>query len=138
MTNSEMCVSVTSRVHLFGYDVDVVSMDDAVARVLSLAATPRNGHVPFVVTPNVHHTVTFQSHDGLKAAYADASLVLADGAPLVWVSRLLRQRLPERVAGSELVPALFAGVPIGEMLTAHRIQGFLIPRRSGPRVGRPR
>ena len=32
---------------------------------------------------------------------------------------MLRQPLPERVAGSELVPALFAGVPIGEMLTVY-------------------
>jgi N-acetylglucosaminyldiphosphoundecaprenol N-acetyl-beta-D-mannosaminyltransferase len=109
----------TSRVNLFGYDIDVVSKQQAVEHVLSLAATPRNGHVPFVVTPNVHHTVTYQSHDGLKAAYSDAELVLADGAPLVWMSRLMRQRLPERVAGSELVPALFDGVPIGEMLTVY-------------------
>ena len=108
-----------SRVNLFGYDIDVVSMREAVDHVLSLAATPRNGHVPFVVTPNVHHTVTYQTHLGLKAAYSDATLVLADGAPLVWMSRIMRQRLPERVAGSELVPALFEGVPIGEMLAVY-------------------
>jgi N-acetylglucosaminyldiphosphoundecaprenol N-acetyl-beta-D-mannosaminyltransferase len=35
-------------------------------------------------------------------------MVLADGAPVLWASRLLRQSLPERVAGSDLVPALFA------------------------------
>ena len=79
-----------------------MSLQHAVARVLSLAATPRNGHAPFVITPNVHHTVTYQTHPGLRAAYADAALVLADGAPLVWMSRLLRQRLPERVAGSAM------------------------------------
>ncbi len=50
----------------------------------------------------------FQEHAGLRAAYADASLVLADGMPVVWASRLLGRPLPERVTGSDLAPALFA------------------------------
>src|SRR5262249_32142031 len=33
-------------------------------------------------------------------------LVLCDGTPLVWASRLLGQPLPERVAGADLVPEL--------------------------------
>jgi N-acetylglucosaminyldiphosphoundecaprenol N-acetyl-beta-D-mannosaminyltransferase len=33
-------------------------------------------------------------------------LVLCDGTPLVWASRLLGNRLPERVAGSDLAPVL--------------------------------
>jgi N-acetylglucosaminyldiphosphoundecaprenol N-acetyl-beta-D-mannosaminyltransferase len=48
-----------------------------------------------------------QEHAALRAAYADASLVLADGLPVVLASRLLRRPLPARVAGSDLVPALF-------------------------------
>jgi len=49
----------------------------------------------------------FQSNVRLRNAYREASLVLADGAPVVLASRLLRKALPERVAGSDLVPALF-------------------------------
>lgn len=63
----------------------------------------------YVVTPNVDHAVMYQSNAALRAAYADAALVLADGMPVVWASRLLRRPLPERVTGSDLVPALFAG-----------------------------
>ena len=44
---------------------------------------------------------------GLRGAYADADFVLADGAPLVLLSRLFGRALPERVAGSDLVPRLF-------------------------------
>src|SRR5260370_2530912 len=33
-------------------------------------------------------------------------MVLCDGTPLVWASRLLGNPLPERVAGSDLVPHL--------------------------------
>jgi N-acetylglucosaminyldiphosphoundecaprenol N-acetyl-beta-D-mannosaminyltransferase len=62
----------------------------------------------FVVTPNVDHAVMFQECSDLRAAYEAASLVLADGLPLVISSRLFGRRLPERVAGSDIVPAMFA------------------------------
>ena len=52
-----------------------------------------------------------QHHQGLRAAYQDAGLVLVDGAPVLWSARLLDRKVPERVAGSDLVPALFDAVP---------------------------
>jgi N-acetylglucosaminyldiphosphoundecaprenol N-acetyl-beta-D-mannosaminyltransferase len=54
----------------------------------------------------VDHAVLFQSRGDLRAAYADASLILADGAPIVLASRFLGCSLPERVAGSDLIPRL--------------------------------
>ena len=62
----------------------------------------------YVVTPNVDHAVMIQEDEALGNAYKDASLILADGAPLVWASKFLNKPLPERLAGSEIVPALFA------------------------------
>ena len=53
----------------------------------------------------------------LRAAYRDAALVLADGFPLIVASRLLGQPLPERVAGSELVPDLFDQLAERDALT---------------------
>ncbi len=55
----------------------------------------------------------------LRAAYADAAMVLADGMPLVWTSRLLGHPLPERVTGSDLVPALFTAVPSDRSLRVY-------------------
>ena len=54
---------------------------------------------------------------GCKAAYADAALVLADGMPIVWASRMLRPAVAlDAVTGSDLVPAVFeAGQPQGEL-----------------------
>jgi N-acetylglucosaminyldiphosphoundecaprenol N-acetyl-beta-D-mannosaminyltransferase len=60
-----------------------------------------------VVTPNVDHVVLLQHHAGLQAAYAQAGMILADGAAVICASRLLGKPLPGRVAGSDLVPALF-------------------------------
>ncbi|HJT33691.1 MAG TPA: WecB/TagA/CpsF family glycosyltransferase [Pirellulales bacterium] len=94
------------RVRLFGVEIDAVRMHEAVAHVLAWIEQ-RDGDCHYVVTPNVDHVVMLQTDEALRVAYAEAGLVLADGAPLVAVSRLLGRGLPERVAGSDLVPALF-------------------------------
>lgn len=94
------------RVRLFGVEIDVVRMPEAVARLLDWIALD-DGVCRYVVTPNVDHAVLLAEHAGLQQAYAEASLVLADGAPVVLASRLVGRPLPERVAGSDLVPRLF-------------------------------
>jgi len=94
------------RVRLFGIEIDVVRMPEAVAQVREWI-TNRDLRCRYVVTPNVDHAVMFQENEELRRAYVEAGLVLADGAPLVLASRWLGKPLPERVAGSDLVPALF-------------------------------
>jgi N-acetylglucosaminyldiphosphoundecaprenol N-acetyl-beta-D-mannosaminyltransferase len=96
-----------ARVELFGVTIDSLRMDQAVAQVMAWVADPA-ARCRFVVTPNVDHIVMLQHHAGLQAAYQDAGMILADGKPVLWSSRLLGQPLPERVAGSDLVPALFS------------------------------
>ncbi len=107
-----------ARVELFGVEIDPLRMDQAVAQVMAWIADPA-GRCQFVVTPNVDHVVMLQHHDGLKAAYSDAGMVLADGAPVLWSSRLLRCALPERVAGSDLVPALLEAASTDQPLRVY-------------------
>jgi N-acetylglucosaminyldiphosphoundecaprenol N-acetyl-beta-D-mannosaminyltransferase len=95
------------KITLFGMSIDSLDMGESVAAILQWCGAPRERRCLYVVTPNVDHTVMFQTSPELRDAYADAALVLADGAPVVWASRLLGRRLPERVAGSDLAPALF-------------------------------
>jgi N-acetylglucosaminyldiphosphoundecaprenol N-acetyl-beta-D-mannosaminyltransferase len=59
----------------------------------------------FLVTANVHYAMLCERDPELKAVNRAASMIVADGMPLVWASH---GRLPERVAGSDLVPALCA------------------------------
>jgi N-acetylglucosaminyldiphosphoundecaprenol N-acetyl-beta-D-mannosaminyltransferase len=94
-------------VPLFGMQVARVTMSETLERVLTWCREPGGDACRFVVTPNVDHAVMFQERPALRAAYADAALVLADGAPIVLASRLVGRSLPERVAGSDLVPRLF-------------------------------
>jgi N-acetylglucosaminyldiphosphoundecaprenol N-acetyl-beta-D-mannosaminyltransferase len=93
-------------VDLFGMRIDCVDLNTAARRLLEWCHNSGTGCCRYVVTPNVDHAVMFQSHAGLRKAYEAAAMVIADGAPLVWASRMLRQPLPERVAGSDLVPAV--------------------------------
>lgn len=110
----------TRPVSLFGIQIDPVTLSEAVRRVDGWFRTPfHKCHV--VVTPNLDHVVRIPRDEGLRRAYEIASLVIADGWPLVTASRWLHRRLPERVAGSDLVPALFTfaqekGEPISVFL----------------------
>ena len=97
---------MNQRIRLFGFELDPVDMNQAVARIYSWIAEGKKD-CRFVVTPNVDHSVIYQEHAGLRQAYANASLVLADGAPVVAAARLLGRPLPCRVAGSDLAPAIF-------------------------------
>src|SRR4051794_8063295 len=60
--------------------------------------TPR-----YLVTANVHYAMLTAADPRLAAVNRGAAAVVADGMPLVWAAR---GRLPERVAGSDLVPAI--------------------------------
>ena len=99
---------------LFGYNVDALRMQEAVDTALSWI-TESSGTCRYVVTPNVDHTVMFQEREDLRRAYADASMILADGMPVVLASRLVGKPLPERVTGTDLVYAIFDAVQKGHL-----------------------
>lgn len=91
---------------MFGMDIDVVNMSQAVDQIYTWLNSDER-RCRYVVTPNVDHVVQYQENQGLRASYAKASMVIADGWPLVLASRLFGKTLPERVPGSDLVPRLF-------------------------------
>lgn len=93
-------------IDIFGIRINGVRLAEAVDCVYELIASD-SGSCRYVVTPNLDHLVLLSHHSGLRQAYDDASLVLADGMPVVLTSRLLKRGIPERVTGSDLVPALF-------------------------------
>ena len=80
--------------------IDAVRLAEALDLVELLV---ERGRGDAVFTPNVDHVVLAERDPAFRAAYASADLSLADGTPLVWCSRLLRDPLPEKVSGSDLV-----------------------------------
>jgi N-acetylglucosaminyldiphosphoundecaprenol N-acetyl-beta-D-mannosaminyltransferase len=71
--------------------------------VQEILAASERGRGGWVLNPNVDVLRMLARDPALGALVAPASLVLADGMPLVWASRLQRCPLPERVAGSSLI-----------------------------------
>ncbi|MBL8820658.1 MAG: WecB/TagA/CpsF family glycosyltransferase [Planctomyces sp.] len=96
-------------ISLFGMKIHRVTLQESVGTLMGWMSD-QSQPCRFVVTPNLDHAVQIQSSHSFREAYTSASLVVADGWPLVSASRLFSNPLPERVAGSDLVPALFDGM----------------------------
>lgn len=91
------------RVSMGGVDFDAVTERD----VLDLVADGwRRGQGGLIVTPNVDIVRRVQRDAQCRALVARARLVVADGMPIIWASRLSGAPLPERVTGSSLVESL--------------------------------
>ena len=88
-----------------GVPIDPMTEKQAVARIVSEA---RHGRGGWVVTPNLDYLRILHARPNLYGITAEASLMLADGMPLVWASRLQGNPLPMRVAGSDLSVSLAA------------------------------
>lgn len=94
----------------------------------------QKSHVPHhIVTGNLDHLCILENDKEFQATYSSASLVLADGMPIVWISKLLRESnataLPERVAGSDLFWEL------GRLSQSHGLRIFLLGGQSGAADG---
>jgi N-acetylglucosaminyldiphosphoundecaprenol N-acetyl-beta-D-mannosaminyltransferase len=94
-----------SLVHFGPVVADRLTQQDALQRVRALVEAGSGG---IVVTPNVDHIVQAHALPRLQEAYRRAALSLADGQPLLWMARLLRRPLPEKVSGSDFIHPLMA------------------------------
>lgn len=65
------------------------------------------GEGGWVVTPNIDILRRWKKETEFQSLVADASLFTADGAPIVWASKILGNPLPGRLTGSDLFVELF-------------------------------
>jgi N-acetylglucosaminyldiphosphoundecaprenol N-acetyl-beta-D-mannosaminyltransferase len=90
-----------------GVGFDPLEENDVVDLVLAELSVGRGGQI---ITPNVDilHRV---GRDAEARAHLDASsIVVADGKPLIWASKIAGTALPARVPGSDLIWSLSAGM----------------------------
>jgi N-acetylglucosaminyldiphosphoundecaprenol N-acetyl-beta-D-mannosaminyltransferase len=86
-----------------GLALDAVSEDDAVHAAI---AGIRQGRGGWICPANLDVLRQVARDPDVRRMVSQADLVVADGMPLIWASRLQREPLPERVAGSSLVDTL--------------------------------
>lgn len=96
---------MTPRIRIFDASFDAVTAHDTVEDVFAWLAAGGRG---WLCTVNVSTLVMMRKDGDLRSFVERARLVVADGQPIVWCSRLFGGRLPERIAGIELVDTLCA------------------------------
>lgn len=92
-------------VTVHGVTIHAVTEGRAIKHIIDELEVGRGGTV---VTPNLDHLRRCEKDMSFCALVAEADLVVADGMPLIWASKVQGTPLPERVAGSDLISSLSA------------------------------
>lgn len=93
------------RVTLRGITFWQVTEAQCAAHVAEQAAAGKGG---WLVTPNLETLRQCDSDPKIHKMVSGADMIVADGMPLIWASRIQGTPLPERVCGSNLISSLSA------------------------------
>ncbi len=107
----------TGSVAILGVPIDNVTMQQALG---AIEASIDEGGFHQIATANVDFLINSVHDLELKEILSTCFLVLPDGMPLVWASRLMGASLQERVSGADLVPRLV------ELAAIHDYSIFLL------------
>jgi N-acetylglucosaminyldiphosphoundecaprenol N-acetyl-beta-D-mannosaminyltransferase len=102
--------------------LDSVTRAEALDKIRQLVARRLGG---CVFTPNVDHILLAETNPEFRRAYRRADLVLADGVPVVWASKVLRVPVPEKLSGSDMV------LPIARLAAAEGWRVYLLGGNAG-------
>ena len=92
-----------TRMKFMNTEIDNLTMYETLKEIDRLIQENRNA---YVVTPNVDHIVQLEKNDELREIYKNANLILADGKPLLWISKFYKTPIKEKISGSDLFPLL--------------------------------
>ncbi len=93
-----------SKINILGVLVDNIDMENATNKVLSFLETEG---AKTVITPNPEIIYHASKNKDLLNVVNDADLIVPDGIGVVFASKFLKQPLPERVGGFDLLCCLF-------------------------------
>ena len=92
-----------SRMKFMNTEIDNLTMQETLQAIDRLIQEDRSA---YVVTPNVDHIVQLETSKELQAVYENASLILTDGKPLLWIAKWYGTPIKEKISGSDLFPLL--------------------------------
>jgi N-acetylglucosaminyldiphosphoundecaprenol N-acetyl-beta-D-mannosaminyltransferase len=105
---------------ILGMPIDAVNM----ATVVRSVDQASNNRTPLLLsTPNLNFLVGSLSDPEFRESLLDSDLCPPDGAPIVWIARLLGLPVKERVAGSDLLDELRGRHPQTGRLTVFLFGG---------------
>lgn len=91
------------RIKFLNIHVDNLTMNEAIEGIDKLICERNHS---YIITPNMDHIVLIENDDLFKEVYDHADLVLTDGKPLIWISKMLGNPIKEKVSGSDLFPRI--------------------------------
>lgn len=92
-----------ARMKFMNTEIDNLTMGETLQAVDQLIQENKSA---YVVTPNVDHIVQLETSKELQDVYNNASLILADGKPLLWIAKWYGTPIKEKLSGSDLFPLL--------------------------------
>jgi N-acetylglucosaminyldiphosphoundecaprenol N-acetyl-beta-D-mannosaminyltransferase len=95
--------ATNGRVRLAGIEFDALSEEETVSSALGELRRGRGG---WILPVNLDVLRLATSSPETRELLSEPDVVVADGQPLIWASRLQGARLPDRVAGSNLIWSL--------------------------------
>jgi N-acetylglucosaminyldiphosphoundecaprenol N-acetyl-beta-D-mannosaminyltransferase len=98
-------IKAKNRIQILDTGFDPVTLSETVDWVVQLIKAGKRG---YICTVNVAILMMMRSNPQLENFVNKAALIVADGQPLIWASRLLSEGLPERVTGIDLIDAIAA------------------------------
>ena len=92
-----------ARINFLNTQIDNVTMDEAIETIDILI---QSNKCSYVVTPNLDHIVIMETDEEFSEIYKNADLIVADGKPLIWISKFLKKPIKEKISGSDLFPRM--------------------------------
>lgn len=92
-----------ARMKFMNTEIDNLTMQETLDRIEKIIKEDKSA---YVVTPNVDHIVQLEKDEELKKVYDNASLILTDGKPLLWIAKWYGTPIKEKISGSDLFPLL--------------------------------
>lgn len=92
-----------ARIKFLNTYIDSLTMQEAVNEAEKLIEKPG---CSYIVTPNLDHIVMLETDKEFAEIYSNADLILADGKPLIWISKLLKKPIKEKISGSDFFPRM--------------------------------
>ena len=83
--------------------VNNVTMQETIENIEHLIKENKKS---YIIPINVDVIMKIEKDNNLKKIVNEAEMVLIDGKPLIWISKLKKQEIKEKISGSDLVPEI--------------------------------
>jgi len=96
-------------VKLFGFDfISEGDISVMAGKILNAETYEKDGYYPYLITPNVDDIVKFSrtENEELRDTFSKSIYILPDGQLIVWASSLIKEKMAQRLPGSDLLPHL--------------------------------